>query len=329
MKHVVLSLALGLLASCMSLSDKSKELPEIKDEMKLAEAIELGVQYGDKTLEGTKNLIKKRNAAKEANDIAASLILDKNFEKEAMWRLVSLYQATTHKLVSPKVVEKLISSHEAFIRQLGWLLAANRPSDLVAAVLERHLTRSVVEGLEMEVLLPEMASAVKANHIADSYSLLANGLMLKGGVEFVDAMIALNPQKSRSDFMNYLALATVEDLRQMNQKTVDMQTCIAILRFLNEVGAPIEHPRFDHLFLYAVSRNPGFGELASNIIRKYMEGSRETLAYTLARLPVWIQIAFIEENRDNMNANLGLFFTELKQATAHKEVVEEIDAVKR
>ena len=52
------------------------------------------------------------------------------------------------------------------------------------------------------------------------------------------------------------------------------------------------------------------------------------MAMTLAGLPVWIQLAFVEGVRERLTPNIGVFLNQLQQVTAHKEVLEEISALK-
>lgn len=312
---------------CVSFSESSK-IPKLDESMSIKDLLEAGVVYGEPLYKEASQLVVKKQAVEQAHAITSEMILSGKYEGQQLWRLINYFQATSGKFISPKVFDRLVRSKDAFTRQLGWMLAANRPSDLIAVTIDRYLTRAVLDGEEKKVLVPEMALAVKANRLVGSYSLLKRGLMETGGAEFVDAMIQLNPVKSMYDFMDYLALATVEDLRQMNQKVVDMQTCVAILKIYLEKGIPIEHPKFEHMFLYAVSRNAALKDLASSALEKYMSQNRDQLAYTLARLPVWIQLAFIEGTRDRMNAVLGLFLSELRGVTAHKEVVDEINGLR-
>lgn len=316
------------LMSCVGM-DKDKPEEQITETMPLNDVIELGIAKGDPIYKQSLTFVKRHQKFQEAHALATDMILTRTNSSEEMWRLVNLYQATSTKFVSPKVVEFLINAKDTFNKQLGWLLAANRPSDLVAVVIDRTLTRAILDGEEGSLYLPEMALAVQNNRIDSAYSILKRGLLQVGGAEFVNAMIAINPGLARNDFMDYLSMATIEDLRQMNQKTVDLNTCVAILSFLGEKGVPLEHPRFDHLFLYAVSRNAALSELASLVLEKYMANQKDQLAYSLARLPVWIQLAFVEQTKEKMNAVIGLFLTELKGVTAHREVVEEIAALHR
>ena len=327
-KKMLLALLAAFTVSCVSM-DEEANVPKITEKMTVKEIVDIGIKAGGEPFTEAKKALKKRNAHTEAHAITTDRLLSGPKDHQEAWRLVQLFLATSRVFVSPKVVETLLTSQDTFMRRLGWKIAASRPSDLVAVVLERHLTRVVLDGEEESLLLPEMALAAKANKLKSTYSLLRLGLMKKGGVEFVEAMNLLNPERSPQDFMDYLGLATIEDLRQMNQKTVDLATCLSILKILVDKGVPFGHPKFEHLFLYSVSRNGALSELASAVLEKFMPQNRGQLAFTLARLPVWVQLAYVESTRDRMNANIGLFLHELKVATAHKEVIEEIIALRR
>jgi hypothetical protein len=171
-----------------------------------------------------------------------------------------------------------------------------------------------------------MALAVQANQIRSVYTLLRQGLLMQGSEEYAKAMIDLAPEKASNDFMAYLAQATIEDLRQLNQQSVNLYACVTIFRFYLTHTLPVNHPGFSHLYLYAVSRNQMLAEMAQAVLEKQLGGSREQLVYALARMPVWIQVAYIEGTRMNPNPNVSLFLDDLKKLSAHKEVIEEIES---
>jgi hypothetical protein len=52
------------------------------------------------------------------------------------------------------------------------------------------------------------------------------------------------------------------------------------------------------------------------------------MAMALARMPVWVQVAYIEGARRNMTASKRVFLTELKKLTAQTEVLDELGDVK-
>lgn len=312
---------------CASL-DGEPEVPKITESLTTKEALLFGFEWGGDTFVEAKNLVKKRQDFETASGVAEAVLLSDLEPSAYMWRAMQVYQGINKKFVSPKLIRQLISSNNEFVRRMGWQLSAIRPSDLVKVVLEKHLTDAVISGAEAKVLLPEMAAAVKANGLADSYSLLREGLFEKGGVEFVSAMIEFNANRALEDFIVYLARATVEDLRQKNQTTIDLPTSLAILKFLNEKKVPVGHPNLAHLYLYAVSRNIALADLAMGALEKSMADNRSYFAFSLAKLPVWIQVAFVENSREHLDSNLGLFLAELKDVTTHAEVIEEINGIR-
>ena len=314
--------------SCASINGET-EIDKITDQTGSEEALQLGFQYGGKTFDDAKALVKKRKDFVLAAKVAEQALLAKKESAGFLFRAMQIYQGVNTKWVSPKVVGKLIDSDDEFVRRLGWQLAANRPSDLIRAVIDRHLTYSVKSGFENKVFFSEMALAVKANNLTSSYSIVREGLYEKGGPEFVRTMIDFNPERASQDLMTYLAKATVEDLRQMTQTTVDLASCVAILRFYNNWDLPLGHSEINHIYIYSVSRNNALAELAFGAIERMVAQNRTQLAFGLAKMPVWIQVAFIENSREKLDNTLGLFLTELKQVTSHSEVVEEIDALKR
>lgn len=177
-------------------------------------------------------------------------------------------------------------------------------------------------------MLPQMAQAAQANKLTSIYTLLRRGLMMKGDSEFAKAMITFDPKKATNDFMDYLSLATVEDLRQLNQSTINLHTCLVIFRHFLNYPVSTSHPKYSHLFIYSVSRNQVLKEMANLVLERQLPQYREQMAFTLARLPVWIQVAYVEGIRENLNTNVNLFLAKLKTVTAHKEVLEEIDDLK-
>ena len=318
-----------LSSGCQTLNEDPEGPPTITDEMPLSEAVDLGIRHGSVTWQQLLGQIKARKASAGVREMLEEKILNDEVgtRPDETFRLIYLYQFTGNG-VSLEVLRKLIRSGVPLQRQLGFQLAARSPSAGVRKLVENELSRSIWKGEEKRVLVPEMAIAARTNQLTEAYTLVRRGLMEVGGVEFARTMIDLNSEEATGDFMNYLAIATIEDLRQMNQVSVDVPTCMLILSHFIGNSVPVTHPKFDHLFLYAVSRNLGLAELARKVLEKEMGMSREHLAFTLARMPVWIQVAWVEGSRDNLSPNLGLFMAELKKATSHAEVVDEINSLR-
>jgi len=178
-------------------------------------------------------------------------------------------------------------------------------------------------------LIPGTARAIMANKLTKSYTVVRQGLLMKGHEAFAEAMISLNPKAASSDFLDYLALAPPEELRQLTLSSVNLYTCMVILQHLAKVQAPISHPRIENLFFYSVSRANGLAELAQSAIERYLPRNKEHLAYNLTKLPVWVQIAYLENARRRMNPKVGILLAELKKVSSQRDVIEEIDEVIR
>ena len=120
-----------------------------------------------------------------------------SYEHHQLLNAGHLYASTPLPL-SPKIFQNLIDSGRPIAKQLGWQLAAMKPSPPVASQIEQELTRAVSDSDEESVMIPQMANAVRANRLKGEYTLLRQGLLAKGDEEFAVAMIALDP-KATSD----------------------------------------------------------------------------------------------------------------------------------
>ena len=323
-----LCLFLLIVTGCQTLDESADTPPTINKDTPLDEALDYAIKYGGKTLSDTKKFTKQNKMWVQLHRLTDVRIRKKltSYSNEEAFNLVHLYQIS-YPEANPEIVKILISSTNPFVKRLGWQLAAIRPSRAVATILDRELSRAVWDGDEKEVLIPEMAQAASANNLTSIYTLLREGLMSNGSEEFAKAMIQLNPVSAQQDFMDYLALASVDDLRQLNQSSINLYTGLVILRFYLNYGIPLNHPKFEHIFLYSVSRNQALSELANAVVEKQISSHKELLVYSLARLPSWIQIAYVERARRNYSANLGVLLGGLKKHTSHKEVVDEIESL--
>ena len=88
------------------------------------------------------------------------------------------------------------------------------------------------------------------------------------------------------------------------------------------------HPRLEVAFYYAISRNPGLGELGASLVDVLAMKDQRGMAITLSRLPTWAQIAYIENVRSNMSATRRVFLSELKKTSPQSEVAEELGEIK-
>ncbi|MBF0440912.1 MAG: hypothetical protein HQK54_03320 [Oligoflexales bacterium] len=321
-------------AACVSLrggDSGEKELPpQITEDISTEKAVENGIKFGGDTLVEAKKLIDKRNEWPKVKQQVEKIILTeiKTMSSRSMINAVHLYQIGSLE-VDMGMLKAFLASNRAEIRQIGWQMAASYPSNSVARYLDEVLTKAVLDGDEDRVLIPEMAQAVQVNMIRSEYSLLKQGLMKQRGSEFAKAMMILEPEKASEDFMDYLALATIEDLRQLNQSTVDLHTTLVIFRHFMSHPVSLTNPKYSHLFLYAISRNQTLAEMAHIVIEKQIPQYRNQMALILSTLPVWIQVAYVEGVKDKMNSNVNLFLAQLRDKTSFKEVVEEINSIEQ
>lgn len=329
MKLPVIFLAF-ILNACVSFSgEKEVKVPKIEEKMPLADALSAGIDFGDETLKSVKKLISKRKEWTVAEDILFSNILKhgENWQGMRMINALHLYQQTEGKR-APELFKQMVHSEQGYVQNMAWELAASLPSPKMGVEVEARLTEALADDEVEEVLVPKMAEAVANNRLVHSYTFLRQGLLELGDVAFARAMIVLDARKSAHDFLDYLALAPIEELRQLNLKSVDLFTCTEILQHLMVAEVSISHPHFDSLFNFSVSRNNALGEMARKVLDVYFPKYSQNMAFMLARTPTWMQVAFIEKARNRMNPILGIFLANLKNSTSQKEVIEEINTVK-
>lgn len=309
--------------------DPAAKPPILSERTTPADAAQAAVQFGGETLQGVKRLAKQTNQGKQFG-LAAEKILKTQAgdlgDKELL-NAGHLYASMAVPL-DTTLFRTLANSPRPLARQLGWQLAASKPSPLTATAMDRELTRALSENEMETVLIPMMANAVTTNHLTPAYTYVRQGLMIRGDEEFAQAMMALSPDRASEDFMDYLAQAPAEELRQLTLSSVNLYTSVAILKHFQKFPPNLANAHFDHLFLYAVSRNTGLAELAQTVIESYIPAHTDLVAMAIAKHPAWVQIAFLENARRRMNPKEGLLLTELKKVTSERDVVEEIDEAK-
>jgi hypothetical protein len=206
-------------------------------------------------------------------------------------------------------------------------MAEQQPSKPMANAIESRLTHLLKYRRNFSYYTPELAKAVKSNRLKSSYSLMRHGLFETNNLSYAQAMIALRPNKSAIDFLDYLALASPEELRQLNVESVDMFVCYEILNHLLTHEVSVANKSFRHLFYFAISRNHGFSDLANTIINRYIPEHSELLAQVLSQTKSWVQMAYIERVRRNYTSASGVILAKLKNVSIHRDVVEEIKGV--
>jgi hypothetical protein len=303
--------------------------PVIHAGMELDEILNAAVKFGDQTIVDSAKVLKKQNLLGKASLAVQLKIIDqyRDWEGNHLINAVKLYQLTTPKDPT-EIFRLLISSERKLARELALQIAAEFPSPSLAKALDARLTEAIEEDEIYDFLLPQLATAITRNNMKGSYSILKLGLFQTNHDAFGLAMISLDPQQASSDFLEYLSQVPVEELRQLTLVTLDVYTCIGALKHLIQTPPPISHPKFDHLFLYAMSRNTAFSQLAREVILTYLPDRSKLLARRFSQLPNWIQVAYIEGSRERLNPTMGLFLQDLRNLSAQKEVIEEIDSIR-
>ncbi len=113
----------------------------------------------------------------------------------------------------------------------------------------------------------------------------------------------------------------------MSVSSVNIFAATIALNHMIKYQPNVAHEQIETIFYYAISRNPGLSDIASGLIESIMVKNQSAMAVTLARMPVWAQIAFIESSRRNLTASKRVFLSELKRVTAQREVVDELGEI--
>lgn len=323
------SLVAALLATsaCQTTDSERRERPEITSATDITEAYQLARRHGGAILHKTKELAKSRKEVGKVHNLSEEDLIKNNeqYDVAELANVSNLYFFSSQNLDAAPL-RALLSSRSLTAQRLGWRMAAIKPSPQVAQILEQTITKAMKENREDQLLFPEMALAIKENGMQSEYTFLVRGLMINGSPEFANAMLSLDPKRATDPFLNYLMRADLEDLRQMSQKSVNVPTCTVIFRFLAENPIPLSHPGVPSLFLFSVSRNRALADMANAVLEKHIPENRATFATLLSRLPVPVQVAFIENSQREMTANMRLLLSDLKEIEQHREVIEELNA---
>jgi hypothetical protein len=296
--------------------------------MPLEEAVEAGLEFGGETLSRVKDLLnKQQKLVPEARRLEKELT--RNFAGIPDYRLINTVNLYLHSESpqAPQLMLKMLDSSKNLHRQLAGHIAGGMPSPKMAEAIEGFLTQVITENRLGEFLNANLAEALADNHMKSSYTVLRQGLMETNNVAFAKAMMEVEPGKASTDFLDYLAGAPVEELRQLNLETLDLFTCMEILKHLQKFPASIYHANFPHLFLFATSRNIGLAELAHQVLLTYSPKYNRYLSYLFNLQPEWVQLAYVEGIRKNLTPVASLFLMEVKKDSRHQEVVDEINSM--
>ena len=81
--------------------------------------------------------------------------------------------------------------------------------------------------------------------------------------------------------MDYISQATVDDLRQLNQTSINVYTCIIIFRFFMDQGLPVAHPETGKMFAFSISRNRALADMAVLLLESNIPSYRDEFSIYL------------------------------------------------
>ncbi len=308
----------------------SKKRMRFDSKTTLNGAIEAAINNGAQTVEDARRLITKRKQWPAAHRTIEAAIQDGiiRYDNVRLANAVAIYQGSPLPASVP-LFEGMINSGRPVARQLGWQIAAAMPSRALGVAMERELGRAITENDEATILIPQMAVAVQANGMKSAYTLIRQGLMTTGQEAFALSMAQLDPARASSDFLDYLALATPEELRQLTQASVNVYTCLIALKHLQAHPAPLSNPNAEYLVYYSVSRNNGLSDLGQSALESYLPAERSQVAIMMSRMPQWVQIAYVESVRQKKGPAISLLLGELRKISSSNDVIEEVDEMLR
>jgi hypothetical protein len=322
MKRVLILSSMIFIWGCQTTQEQA---PELSEKMSTKDLIEHAIMWGSHTLVQAKDIILRDSTKKQqAVDLLKEGLakVEGKYNDAQSVRFFHLYQSF-HKEIDPASLKVFLQSKRGIIRAAGWTLAASYPSRSVREVIESVLSDAVVKNTEQDHYSEEMAIAVRQNNIQGVYTIVRQALFATGEEEFAKTMSYLNPKQASKDFLSYLALVDVEELRQLNQVTINPYAALVALRHLLVYPVRTSDDDAAILFFYATSRNLAFAELAQNVIQMMSVEQKGELAFLLAKMPDWVQVALIEQFRRAPSTIKSGLISELIQMTPHKHVQDE------
>ena len=331
-RHIVFIGAALMASSCVTPSQTPgsgpKEPPAITRDISLEDALQAGIDFGGDTAKNVRKLVTKRKQWPMAEKILYQAVQEGiiKYQNTQLINAVMLYISGP---VTPQeaLFTQMISSGRPLARQLAWQMAAALPGKSMRAAMEREINRALFDDDEKELLVPAMAGAVQANRMTTAYSVVRQGLMTTNSEAFASAMATLNPEQATIDFLDYLSQCPPEELRQLTVTSVNIFAATIALNHMMKYQPSVAHEQIEMLFYYAISRNPGLSDIASGLVESLTVKNQSAMAVTLARMPVWAQVAFIENARRNLTATRRVFLGELKRVTAQREIADELGEI--
>ena len=301
----------------------------ITQDTKTKDALEIAVAQGSHEIKNALRLVALREEQEFAKEFLVHKLLSREVEVPFFQKANTLGLLQSFRLKSSEAIslfEKLKASLHDKQRELAWGVATAFPSAEMGVHIEKHLSAALIsDDLERE-LVPAMADALAQNQLVSSYSILREGLFKTHNSAFSQAMMRLDPGSAEKDFLTYLGLIPLEELRQLNLETSDIFLCLELLDFIAKRNPEPTHSRYGSLFHFAISRNQSLSEAAIKVLEKSAVTHRSYLAQILSMTPAWIQLAYIEKSRRNASVQTRLFLKELKNISSKVLVLKEIEA---
>ena len=326
---LIICMVVGLILVILSCSTP-KVAPQITDKMSTEKIVSIALDYGGVSLNVAKEKITKRGVEEGVSEILEKELLEKqgSLSDKRLANGVNLYQYTK-KGASYELVKTMVYSTRSLSNDLGWMMASNFPSEQMKNLVEEYITKKIEEGNESSLLKPFIASAIKNNNVVSVYSVARLGLMqAEDNLVFAEACATLKPSEASTDFLAYLSRANLDDLRQLNQRSINMQTASFALRHMQKYPPQVSDPNIDVLFLYTLSRNNALAENAFDLLNKFYGDYMEVLSLKLSRLSEWVQICFVEQMREKINTTTRRFLLSLQNNTPYPTVSDEIKDLK-
>lgn len=323
----MLLLALGLMMfGCVSVQEQNMRSIQIDTNSPLKKVIWSAITKSGAQMIKAKEWISKNKNWKETQSILYQYLATHHprLPKNLLRNSAHLYTYIQHP-ASIRLMYDMVNSSQEESKKAGWTIAAELPTKEVREFIERQVSHLIINERDAELKIPELAKAIAANDVKSSYSILKSGLMETGDIEFAKAMVYMKKKGSSREFLEYLIQASPEELRQLSIKKVNPLTATYILKHMKSFPPSISSTMFSYLFYYSVSRYPAFSELTFEIFDRYASDSDQVyISALLARMPKWVQIAFVENTRRNMNITRKRILIGLKNSSALPDVIDEI-----
>jgi hypothetical protein len=315
---------------CVSWFDDPAKAPDLDQEMSVNDLLYNGIKYGRGTFKKAKILIDKKAMWTEANRISSKWILQdtSGWADDQLLNLVNFYQSR-RSFLERDIFVKLVHSKRVVAVNAGWQLLANLPDGKFAKTVDQVLSEAIIAGTEAKHQVPPMADAIRMSHVTGAYSFVRAGLYAQGDISFAKAMASLEPGKSSGDFLTYLAMTPVDELRQINQKSLNLYTAVYVLKHFMAFPVSISHSESSSLFYYAVSRNNALSDLGRQVLQFGVRGEIQQTAGLLARLPAWLQMSLVESVRRAPTTKLKVLIAAMGEMTSDQDVAEEVREVIR